>query len=200
MAALVLFAPLAESQAEGFYVGASAGSSFGDLDSGDIDNSLAAAGLAGSTSTDDNGFGFRLFGGYTLNENLSLELGYLSLGEISADTELANPAGHAKTEIDTSGFNLSLVAGAPVGEGFRIYAKAGLFMWDGEADVSVDLTSGGSASASGDDDGTDFSYGLGASYQVNENLSVRLDWDRYEMKGDYEVSHDLISVGLNYYF
>ncbi len=200
MAALVLSAPIAGVQAQGPYAGASVGSSMGDLDSGEIDTSLAAEGYAGSTSSDDNGLGWRVFAGYALNDYLSAELSYVSLADVSADTTLTSPVGRASTEIESRGFNLGLVAGAPVGDGFRVYAKAGLFMWDSEADVRVDLASGGSASASTDDDGADFSYGLGASYQFNDNLSVRLDWDRYEIKGDYEVSHDLISIGLNYYF
>ena len=47
------------------------------------------------------------------------------------------------------------------------------------------------------DDGTDVVYGLGAAYNITQNLSVRGEWERYDFDGD---DVDLLSVGLAWAF
>jgi opacity protein-like surface antigen len=64
-------------------------------------------------------------------------------------------------------------------------------MWEAEASDTT-----GGAPFSEKADGTDLSFGLGVSYSFTRNLSVRAEWERFDVDADV----DLLSVGLVYRF
>jgi OmpA-OmpF porin, OOP family len=169
--------------AQGFYAGGSIGQS-------DVDEEVAA-GLIDSGSVDGKDTAFKIFGGYQFTPNLAAEAAYVDLGETTySGTFGGAPVTGGKVEI--SGFNISAVGILPINEKFSAFGKIGIFIW--EADAS-DTTGGAAFSAS--DDGSDLSFGLGASYAITPTLSLRAEWERFDSA---DADADLLSIGVAFRF
>lgn len=93
--------------------------------------------------------------------------------------------------MDTSGINISAVGIIPLSPSFELFGKIGIFGWDANA---RDTTGG--APFSGKEDGADVSFGLGASYNLARNVSVRAEWERFRAVDDI----DLVSLGIVFRF
>ena len=93
------------------------------------------------------------------------------------------------------GVNLSLTAGVPFGDSSRVFGKVGtLYSWSKVNGIGPVLLAD-------KDDGFDLSYGLGATFGINRNWQVRLDWDRYRIEFNGGRSDtDLFTAGLQYRF
>lgn len=171
------------SSAQNLYVGASFGST-------DASDGIAVPGLITSGTVDGKDSGFKIFGGYQFSPNLALEVAYVDLGELTYSGTFGGlPVSNGKVE--TSGLNTSLVGTFPVNPNFSFFAKAGVFAWSADA---RDITGG--LPFSGSDDGADFSFGFGGAFQIDRNLSLRAEWERYDANDDIS----LLSVGLAYRF
>lgn len=154
----------------GFYAGVSAGEASIDA----CDN----AGALGLTSCDDSDTGWKIFGGYDLTENFAIEAAWADLGEMTAS------APGVSGGIEGKGFIMDVKGTLPLADQFGIFAKLGFIMWDAE----------GSGALSGlDDDGTDFAYGFGAQYMINEQFGILGEWERFDFDGD---DVDLLSAGV----
>ena len=173
VAAFCLSAGPAAAQGTGFYAGGSVGRT-----SVDVCRKLGS----GLTSCDDTDSGFKLFGGYKFNPNFGAEVAFVDLGEIKA----TGPGGTARLESD--GLQLAAVGRFPINPQFDVFGKLGLFMWDISASGP-----GGSLS----DDGTDIMIGAGVSWHFTRQLSLRGEWERFDIDGD---DVDLLSVGLQFNF
>jgi len=183
-AVLVLSGLVAASQAsaQGFYIGGSVGKS--DFD----DNNTT--GLITSGTVDGKDTGIKIFGGYQFNQNFGVELAYVDLGKASY-SGFFGAAPVTGGTVKTSGLNISAVGTLPLGSGFALFGKAGLFTWEAKAN---DTTGGLPFSAT--DDGVDLSLGIGASYDFTKNFAIRAEWERFKAVGDI----DLLSVGVVYKF
>lgn len=182
---LVLSGLVAASQtpAQGFYLGGSVGQS-------DFDDSNAVPDLITSGTVDGTDTGYKIFGGYQFNQNFGVELAYVDLGKATySGTFFGAPV--TGGTVKTSGFNISAVGTLPLGSSFALFGKVGAFAWEAKANDTT-----GGVSFSGKEDGTDLSYGLGASYNFTKNVGVRAEWERFKAVGDI----DLLSVGLIYKF
>jgi OOP family OmpA-OmpF porin len=180
LGALVAFS---QASAQGFYLGASAGSS-------DADDANAIPGLITSGSVDGKDSGLKLFGGYEFTKNFALELALVDLGTLSYSGSFG-PFPVTGGKLDTTGFNFSAVGNLPLNPSFSLFAKAGLFFWDAEAQ---DITGG--VPFSGSDNDVDFSLGFGGAYHFNRNFSVRAEWEMFKALDDIS----LLSVGVAYKF
>ena len=183
-AVLVLSGLFAVSQAsaQGFYIGGSVGQS--DMDDGNT------TGLITSGSVDGSDTGYKIFGGYEFNKHFGLELAYVDLGKASySGTFFGAPV--TGGTVETWGLNFSAVGTLPLGSNFALFGKVGFFTWESKAS---DVTGG--VPFSGKDDGTDVSYGLGASYNFTKNFGIRAEWERFKAVGDI----DLLSIGVVYKF
>ena len=184
-AVLVLSGLVATSQAfaQGFYIGGSVGQS-------DTDNSITS-GLITSGTVDGTDTGYKLFGGYQFNQHFGLELAYVDLGKVSySGSSGAAPVTGGKVE--TSGINFSAVGTLPLNPSFALFGKIGVFVWDAKAS---DVTGGAPFSAT--DDGTDVSYGIGASFNITKNISARAEWERFKLDSS---DADLLSIGIVFRF
>lgn len=156
-AAMTLSAGAMAQQADtGWYVGASIGQS--DLE---IDKDTA----------------WKVSAGYQLNRNLSVELGYTNLGEVS-ETVLGVTASAEATAWEVIG-----VYKFPVANQFSIYGLAGIAMVEAEA-TALGVTAS--------DDSTELTFGVGAQYDFSRNMGVRAQWQRYGADEDIDV----ISLGV----
>lgn len=119
---------------------------------------------------DDSDTGWKLFGGYRVNPNFAAEAAWVDLGDFSA--------GGFNAEAD--GFSVQGVGFLPLNAQFSLLGKLGIFFWDVESNI-------------GDDDGSDIFFGIGGQYEINQQVSIRGEWERYDLD-DTDV--DLLSIGV----
>ena len=171
---------------------------------------------------DDSGLGWKLFAGYNFNQYFGAEFAYVDLDEVKAGGKAdikgsirdvnfsAEVSGELSGEIN--GFTFAGVGRYPVTDQLDIFAKAGGFYWD--IDLKAKLSGSGdlgsvpfdrSISPSLSDSGISYVFGLGAEYDITENLSLRAEWERYGY--DYDKNNirtdgdvDFFSAGVVYAF
>ena len=167
------------------YIGFSAGQA-------DVDESMVIPGLIDPGGRVDGKDGaFKLFGGYQLSPNFALEAAFVDLGDVSYSGSFAG-ATVSGGRIQNSGLNLSAVGVVPLGQSFVLFGKLGMFLWYSEA---TDVT-GGFAFRS-EEDGADLSVGLGASVAIGQRVSLRAEWERFDMSN---TDVDLVTLGFAYRF
>lgn len=188
----------AQAADTGFYVGGSLGQSMAnDFNGSDFDAELATLGLTSSSSTDDTDTGWKLFAGYRFMKYLAVEGAYTDLGKFTAHSTITAPgAGIVDTEIKANAWTISALGILPLGDSFSLFGRVGVNLWSTDISATGSGT-GGTASASESDDGTDWVYGVGAAYNFTNNLSLRGEWERYDL-GDGDA--DLWSAGLSWNF
>lgn len=94
-------------------------------------------------------------------------------------------------------FGAAIVLSTDAHNGLKGFAKLGMHHWDYEerwTATGVDLSSDNL-----DDSGTDTMYGLGASYDIAENVALRAEYEKYKFGGEGSDT-DYLSVGMTYKF
>lgn len=150
----------------------------------------------GGVACDKTDTGFKIFGGHMYTPNFGVELGWVDLGKATLSAAVP-PFGTARAEIESSGVGLWAVGALPLDKSFSLFAKAGVASLKTEITASIT----GLGSASDDDTSTTFAWGIGAGWNFDRNLGVRVEYERF--KPEYENEKykvDLFSVGLVYRF
>lgn len=168
-------ATLASTENHGFYFG----SAVGRAEAQDVEQ----LGLFDDTET-----GYRLYGGYEFTRLLSIELGYVNLGEFSGT--IPSIEGPIETEIDLDGFSIGLRPQFALNENWYAQAQAGLFVW--ESDASIDAPIGFIRESA---DGEDAYYGLGIGRNLGPNWQISGEWTRYETD---ESDADFINLAMTW--
>lgn len=137
--------------------------------------------------SDQKDTSYNLYAGSYFNPNFGLELGYTDFGRVrrgGGDTKAL-------------GFNLSVVGKLPLTNSFNLLGKLGTTY--GRTEVS---SAPGSGISGGKENGFGISYGLGAEYVFNPQLSAVLQYDAHDLKfsGSGRERIDSTSVGLRYRF
>jgi OOP family OmpA-OmpF porin len=110
-------------QDRGWYVGGSIGQSDVDVD------------CLGSCDTKDTAW--KIFGGYQVNRNFALEIGYTDLGEISD-----NVPGVFSETAESSAWELVGVGSLPVANNFSLHGKIGVYRAESESRFTLFGTPG----------------------------------------------------------
>ena len=162
-----------------FYVGA--GGSFAKIDDATVnDRDISTGDL---DSFDDDHVTWQVFGGAMFVPWLGVEAGYLDLPKFE----------DKGFEIDGKGYTASALLAAPIGQRVELYAKGGRVWWDVDADGPLGFDR--------NVDGTDWLYGAGVNVGVLPNLSVRLEYTRYELDSDSaKADLDLATAGVQFNF
>ena len=163
-------------QDRGWYVGASIGQSSKDLD-----------GCGAGVSCDKKDTAWRILGGYQINRNFAVELGFHQLGEASGSS------GGQVISFEANAIELVGVGALPLANNFVLYAKAGFYR--GETEATSNNTSGPNAKVTN----TDLTYGLGAQYNFDRRFGIRAEWQRYTNMGDEAIGEsdvDVLSIGV----
>lgn len=150
----------------GFYAGASVGKLSIEVDDVDFDSS--------DTS-------FKVFGGYSFNQYLAVELAWFDGG--NPDESF----GPVVVEVELTGLNASAVGRLPITDAFTLFGKAGLTSYD--AEVSARVNNGTAFSEDGSDD--DLSFGVGAELSFSQ-FGVRAEYEIVDASG---AEFNLLSVG-----
>ena len=155
IAAVVLLSAVVAAPAfaadEGFYAGLSLGNGKPGATPGALGLSKKAEFIYGGLA------------GYQYNKNLAVEAQFTGLGKA---TDVAG------NSIKADALSLSAVGILPLDDSFELLGKLGV--------ASTKTKSSGLATNLGTTR-TGVTYGIGAQYNVNHNLGLRLVWDRYSV-------------------
>ena len=130
-----------------------------------------------------------LLAGYNFNKYIALEARY---GTTFGDITYEDSSGSVDTSGDMSNWGIYLKPMYPMGE-LTLYGLLGY------GEVTID-------DAGSEESDDDFQWGLGASYAVNENVGVFVDYTRLyddsELYGssDIDVVAESINIGFTYNF
>jgi hypothetical protein len=108
---------------------------------------------------------FSFYGGKRFHENLAFEVAYLDLGKLDNDRGLVT------TTAETTGFNFSLLGIIPIENTGYLYGKVGFMAWETDytrSDTSTTI----------DDDGTDFTFGIGFAWAFQNRYEFRIEFER----------------------
>ena len=193
-AALILAftaAPVAFAADEkGWYMGASLGQYKDDTSKDEIDAAFKAAGATNpSTTLDDTGDAWKLFGGYQFTKNWAVEFAYVDFGKVSADTTVTG--GRYKIESTAKGWSLAGVGTAMVSDNLGLFGKLGFLSYDNNAKLST--VNGPVVNINVSDSDTKALYGAGLKYNLTKQMSLRAEWEQIEGGDD-----KLITIGIQY--
>jgi OOP family OmpA-OmpF porin len=179
-----------------FYVG---------LGYGSTDANSNITNTTGSISLDEGDSGFKIFAGYQFNKNIAVEGFYADLGSFSLtgdagetytlNGQAASFLSSGKSVIDSTTFGVAAVFSLPITDSFSTYAKLGFHSWDMEGNTHLLAAPGLS-----NEDGTDVMYGLGVNVSLMDNLSLRVEYERFKTDATYADNADYASVGVAYNF
>ena len=133
----------------------------------------------------------KLFGGYDFNQNWGVEAGYTDYRTSNASYTVGGVPGSA--EADGHSVYLAGKATLPVNERFSVYGKLGA------AYNKVDLSST-TPGLSRDESDTELYGGVGVQYNLNQNVSLIAEYERYGSSRDFGAKPDVWTVGAKYSF
>ncbi len=147
-------------------------------------------------SCDDTDSAWKIFGGLEINEFISMEVGYIDLGEVQF-------GGTDSGSRETNGMTMTVHGTYFLTPNFNLIARGGLNFLNTEVNGTI---AGTPTDNSGDTDVV-WSFGLGAQYNLTPAVGVRLEWESFFEAGssDFnggtgEADIDLISASLVYKF
>ena len=159
----------AQTAMSGFYVGGGFGQSKAkDWCGGD-----------GFDSCDDKDKAWKIFGGYQITRNIAAEIGYSRLGKFTASFTDA-VLGRLTDEAKVAAWEASALLGAPLVDRLGIFGRLGVYR--GTVKETTDFAGDFSH------DNTNFTFGLGLSYDIIPQLAVRGEWQRYYQVGGGETA------------
>jgi len=136
--------------------------------------------------TDDSGSILSVNAGYNFNRIFGLEVGYVDLGEYSADFAVPRLSAQATATAEADLTYAAIVLSAPISENFSISGRLG--------GASANATVSGSASLDSLRLSSTGFAGASLDYRITDNLSVQLRYDNY--LDQLEVT----TAGIRYYF
>ncbi len=124
---------------------------------------------AGQLRLEDSGFeaddtAVKLFGGWRFNQNFALELAYIHGGSPE----------DAGVEVEPRAMQASLLGTVPLTNSANVYARAGVLSWKTEVSVP---------GFTAKDDGKDFAWGVGTSFNVGSRGAIRLEYEGADLDG-----------------
>jgi opacity protein-like surface antigen len=173
----------AAESATGFYVGAGAGVSRYDIDfSAQVHDAYAGAPftVASAGMTDRGGTAATLFAGWQFHRHVAVEAAYAWLGKAGAAYTLDRFGTFTRdAEYEASAVTLALVGSWPVHERFTLLVKGGVAFTRLEyRETGADRGEPHAFDAPTLDQ-TRGMAGLGATYAIAPQWTVRGEWDRY---------------------
>lgn len=136
----------------------------------------------GISEIEDAGFdeidtGWKIFGGIPVNQYFAIEAAYMDFGNPQEDFF------GIKGEYEIWALGAWAKGILPVNPKFELFAKAGFFYWELDATRSLF----GSTPVSVSDDGTDFAWGLGATFNASDKFSIQLEYENVDVDIDKAV-------------
>lgn len=134
---------------------------------------------------------FRIAGGYHFNPSLAAEFGYTKFGDSTIS------AGATSGTIVASSFQAVAVGSYPLTQSFDLIGRVGL----ANNKQTIDVKTNGVVVSSIGASKTSLLFGLGAQYNFNPKLSMRLQYENYGEFGQFgttgkAMKASTVSLGL----
>jgi OmpA-OmpF porin, OOP family len=170
LAVLSLMAGAAAQAADvqpGFYAGVGIGNGTIEVDEVDFDESDTA---------------FKIFGGYSFNENFAVELTYLDGG--APEMTVSGIGGTGSVEAEVTGLNVAALGRIPLASTFAIFGKIGLTSYDVEATGRIN----NQVIIQGSDSSEEITYGIGGAFSFGPSFEMRAEYEMADINdGDYSL-------------
>jgi OOP family OmpA-OmpF porin len=205
LTAVALTAAAFASQAQGFYVGAGVGFSKVDNELDKFNSGMVAAVGGSIASTQDTSVrNLRLLGGYKVNENLAVELGYLNSSKLDLNfsgTSGGSVAYSGNGNISFSGFDVSAVLRPSIASGYNnFFATVGVHNYKAKVGVNFAVGSTNIATTQSQS-GTGVMFGAGYDWKIDKDIDLRLAVTRVnKLAGESGNSITNYGVGLIKHF
>lgn len=135
------------------------------------------------TTANTRSEGWKVYTGYQFNKYLGVEGGYANLNDMTATT------GTLRTNVRSDAWTLAAVGTLPVTDKLSVIGKVGaayvLSETKAKAGTALTVTSG--------DDSYEPYYGVGVSYALLDNMSLRAEWERFDREN---LEIDLMTAGF----
>ena len=192
-----VFAQASSNDAKKFYFGAEIGSTKLDNNAQEFANLLVATNGGSASVTQNTSVGTgRIFGGYTLNENVDLEVGYIQTGDIDYKFAGSTSGGSysGTSTVTVSGFDYSVLLRASKASG---YNNAFLRVGGTSYKTKVETTGVNVTGGNGSESGMGYVYGVGYDLNVAKEIDVRFQINRLEkIAGESDDKATVFSVGI----
>lgn len=145
-------------------------------------------------SVDESATSWMLGGGVNVNEYLTVEMGYVDIGELKYNGLYLGTPDYGTVE--TTGWEATVIGKYPINQQFNInlIAKVGLFFWESDEEEIFN----GTPLVGMSQDGEDPVFGLGIQGRVQRSYDLRLEWNRYTNVADDDI--DVILLRSIYSF
>jgi len=174
-----------------WYLGGGLGHVNANPNSSDYADQRAGA----QTSTGrDNSTAWKAYGGYQFTSIWGAELGYAHLGQFQNSYSLPAQNGSGVGTDKLSAWSLAGTATWPINQDFALRGKLGLARL--RTDYSFSGSGAGSGYVTGDNGSltkTNLMFGLGAQYNLNRNVALRVDYENFGKVGS--PTNNLTSPG-----
>ena len=202
-----VIAPLASAAGEtGLYgaidVGQSKAKGYCDLSAAEY----VAMGVT-SLSCGDTATGYRITLGYQADKHFSGEAGYFSAGKVSTNltgdySSVPSVPYTSVVSTKVSAWQFAAIGSWPVADRFSVFGKVGMSFWDVLSSMNIS-TASVTAPGNGGATGTDFLWGLGGKYDIDNAVGIRAQYESSKAGKEDTTgrgSVDFLSVGLVYKF
>lgn len=139
----------------------------------------------GNYAFDDSDTSYGIGGLFRFSENFAAEFRYDELGEV--EQRFADGAGGHKDAVSLEGYSFGVLGGVPVGTTANVYAKAGIMLWDAQAQYMNNTSSES-------DDGDSFYFGFGGEFMVSNEMSVAIEYTMIEADTRFEGGEQKYTV------
>lgn len=160
----------------GFYVMGGIGQSFDSSTKSSNDAFLTSVGARNFSSSASLATVYRLQLGYQVNTNFAIEGGYVGTDDETYSASGGNINGVISSKESVKAWNLGAVGMLPVADKFSLLGKLGYANVKADASVTI-----GGVTSSANGTKNDFTYGIGAKYDITKEVFARLDIDNYNI-------------------
>lgn len=179
----------------------------GQLGFGDTYQSPQNAAFNARASGGSGGLAGRIFGGYQFTQYIAAEMGYtkFSNSNVTYTDYSTFFATTYRGSVPIESYAIDLVAKGtlPLQNGFSLFGKLGVaYINEFAGNVTIYNASGTHAENFYINDDTLLpTFGLGAGYDVTQNLTTDVSWMHIQHTGTSNIqSTDLVAAGVSYHF
>jgi OOP family OmpA-OmpF porin len=180
----------------GFYVMGGLGQQLDSSTKSNADAGLTSIGGRGFSSSVSEATVYRVQLGYQVNTNLAIEGGYIGTDDESYSASGGNVNGTIRLKQSVKAWNLTAVGLLPVADKFSLLGKLGY------ANVKASATiTNPTISLNSNNTKNDFTYGIGAKYDITKEVFTRLDVDSYNIADSTSSSRTnvwMLNIGYKF--
>jgi opacity protein-like surface antigen len=155
------------------------------------DREFNMSGATGVTTEGRKSSG-KIFGGYDIDQRWGVEAGYTDFGKSHVDYTANGVPGRAQT--DSEAFYVAGKATYPINEQFSAFGKLGA------VSNKTSLSSSTTPAFNSSDRKTEVYAGVGVQYQLNQQVALSAEYERFGKSKDFGAKADVVTVAAKYAF